>query len=194
MNTHVPTPFSVLRHEIEAVRAHWLLLLVVGILLIVLGTIALGASVFFTFLTVVIYGVLLLIGGVGQVVGAFMSRDWSGFFLHLLTGVLYLIVGIFFVRDPGEAALAMTLLLACLLMVGGVFKVVAALTYRFASWTWMLLSGVIDVVLGLLIWRQWPLSGLWVIGLFVGINMIFNGWSWVMLALSVRSLPRPAAV
>ena len=192
MSTDAPTPFSVLRHEIEAVHGHWLLFLVLGILLMVLGVIALGASVLVTFVTVVIYGVLLLIGGVGQVVGAFWSRRWSGFFLHLLSGVLYLMLGVFFVRDPGDAALAMTLLLACFLMVGGIFKIVAALTYRFASWTWPLLSGVIDLVLGLLIWRQWPVSGLWVIGLFVGINMIFNGWSWVMLALAARSLPKLA--
>ena len=71
------------------------------------------------------------------------------------------------------------------------FRIVAALSYRFASWGWPLLSGVIDVILGVLIWQEWPASALWVIGLFVGINLLFRGFNWIALGLALRSLPRP---
>jgi uncharacterized membrane protein HdeD (DUF308 family) len=136
-------------------------------------------------------GVLLLLGGVAEAVGAFWSRGWSGFFLHLLSGVLSIVVGVLFLRAPLDALLALTLLLACFLMVGGIFKIVAALTYRFAAWGWSLAGGIIDVILGVLIWLEWPASGLWVIGLFLGINLIFRGFNWIALGLALRSLPRP---
>jgi uncharacterized membrane protein HdeD (DUF308 family) len=158
----------------------------------VLGTIALGYSVLFTFATVIFFGALLLVGGIFEIVGSFWTRLWSGFFLHLLSGVLSVVVGFFFLRDPGGASLAMTLLLACFLIVAGSMKIVVSVTHRLASWGWVLLSGVIDVALGLMIWADWPLSGLWVIGLFVGISMLFRGWTWVMLAIGIRSLPKPA--
>ena len=77
-------------------------------------------------------------------------------------------------------------------MVGGIFKIVAALSYRFAAWGWPLVSGIIDVVLGVMIWKEWPASALWVIGLFVGINLIFRGFNWIGLGMALRGLPRPA--
>jgi uncharacterized membrane protein HdeD (DUF308 family) len=75
-------------------------------------------------------------------------------------------------------------------MVGGIFKVVAAVAYRFAAWGWSLAGGIIDVILGLMIWQGWPASSLWVIGLFVGINFLFRGLNWIALGLALRSLPR----
>ena len=83
----------------------------------------------------------------------------------------------------------LTLLLACLLMVGGVFKIVAALSHRFAAWAWPLVSGVIDLILGVMIWLEWPESALWVIGLFVGISLIFRGCNWIGLGLALRTPP-----
>jgi uncharacterized membrane protein HdeD (DUF308 family) len=75
---------------------------------------------------------------------------------------------------------------ACLL-VGGILRIVVSLVERFEGWGWSLLNGVVSLLLGAVIWRQWPLSSLWFIGLFVGIEMLFSGLSWVMLALAVRS-------
>ena len=77
-------------------------------------------------------------------------------------------------------------------MVGGIFKIVAALSYRFAAWGWPLVSGIIDVILGVMIWQEWPASALWVIGLFLGINLMFRGINWIGLGLSLRALPRTA--
>jgi uncharacterized membrane protein HdeD (DUF308 family) len=108
-------------------------------------------------------------------------------------GVLYLVLGLMFFRHPGGALVAMTLLLACALMVGGLFRIIGSLMYRFPYWGWTLASGVINLALGIYIYSQWPLDSFIVIGLFVGIDLIFTGWTWVMLALSLKNLVRPAA-
>jgi uncharacterized membrane protein HdeD (DUF308 family) len=181
-----------LRHELDVLRGEWLWFLILGIGLIVVGMIAIGAPLVASLATAITFGVLLLVGGIGQFIGAFWARDWSGFFLALLVSVLYIVLGLLFMRDPGNALMAMTLLLACMLLVEGLFRIIGSLMYQFPYWGWTFAGGAIDVALGLMIWMQWPFSGLWVIGLFVGISMIFNGWTWVTLALALKSMPRPA--
>lgn len=93
------------------------------------------------------------------------------------------------VANPGATAVALTLLIAMFLIFGGIFRIAAAVSVRYPNWGWVLLHGGVNLLLGILIWRQWPLSGLWVIGLFIGIEMLFNGWSLVMLGLSAKNLP-----
>ncbi len=181
-----------LRHELNALRGNWLWFVLLGVGLVVLGTVALGSAVIASLAAAVAIGVLLLLGGVAEAVGAFWCRCWSGFFLELLSGVLSIVVGLLFLRAPVGALAALTLLVACYLMAGGIFKVVAAVAYRFAAWGWSLAGGIIDVILGLMIWQGWPASSLWVIGLFVGINLIFRGFNWIALGLALHSLPRPA--
>ena len=184
----------VLRHELEAIRGNWAWILALGIILAVVGTIAVAMPFVASLASAVAFGALLLLGGITQLVGAFWTREWSGFFLSLLMGVLYLVLGVLFVRDPGDALLAMTLLLACVLMVGGLFRIIGSLMYRFPHWGWTLAGGILNLVLGVLIWQQWPAAALWVIGLFVGIDLIFTGWTWVMLALAVKNHLRPRTV
>src|SRR5208283_3535380 len=93
-------------------------------------------------------GFLLLPGGVAQLVGAFWTHDWSGFFLMLLMGVLYIVLGLLFIRQPFQAAEASTLLLACTLIVSGVFRIVGSLMHRFAQWGWLFFGGVLNLALG----------------------------------------------
>ena len=182
-----------LRHELDALRGNWIWFVILGVSLVVLGTVALGSVVIASLAAAAAIGVLLLLGGAAEAVGAFWCRGWSGFFLELLSGVLSIVVGLLFLRAPAGALAALTLLLACFLMVGGFFKIVAAVSYRFAAWGWSLAGGIIDVILGVMIWQEWPASGLWVIGLFVGINLLFRGFNWIALGLALRSLPRPEA-
>jgi uncharacterized membrane protein HdeD (DUF308 family) len=144
------------------------------------------ASVFF-------FGWLLIIGGVMEVIHAFWHKRWAGFFLDLLTGILYIVAGWMMVTNPAESALLLTLVIAMFLVFEGVFRIVAALAARYPHWGWVMFNGVISLILGIMIWRQWPYSGLWVIGLFVGIEMLLNGWSLVMLSLTGRKLPDEAA-
>lgn len=171
----------------ESLREIWAFLAGMGIALMILGGVAIGSSLIATLATVLVFGILLLLGGLFQLVTAFWGRGWRGFFLHLLAGVLYLIVGVFLIDNPAETAIALTLLVAAGLLVGGISRTVLSLVERFEGWGWALLNGVVSLVLGAAIWRQWPLSGLWIIGLFVGIEMLFSGLSWVMLGLAVRS-------
>lgn len=176
-------------------RGNWGWFLILGIVLIVLGTIALGSALLMTLASVFFFGWILIVGGVIEVVHAFWrEKKWGGFLLDLLTGVLYVVVGWMMVSNPGESALLLTLIIAMFLIFEGVFRIVAAITVRYPHWGWVLLNGAISLLLGVLIWRQWPYSGLWVIGLFVGIEMLFNGWSLVMLSLTARNLPEETSV
>jgi uncharacterized membrane protein HdeD (DUF308 family) len=179
----------VLRHELEAIRGQWIWLMILGFVLVVVGTLAIGAPLIASLATALTIGALLLMGGIAQLVGAFWTRAWSGFFLILLLGLLYVVVGLLFLRAPGEALLALTLLLACSLIVSGVFRIIGSLMHRFPNWGWIFAGGVLNLVLGVMIWQHWPASAIWVIGLFVGIDMIFNGWTWIMLALRLKALP-----
>ena len=180
-------------HELEALQHEWWWILVLGIALITLGTVAIGSSFFVSIVTVVMFGVLMLIGGVVQVVNSFWIGRWGGFLLSLLIGIFYVVVGMLIIDAPLESALAVTLMVAVFFIVGGLFRIISALVLRFHNWGWPLLNGFVTLLLGVLIYKQWPAAGLWVIGLFVGIEMIFNGWSWVMLALSVRDIGKKKA-
>jgi uncharacterized membrane protein HdeD (DUF308 family) len=192
MSTSFERPLvAELRHGLSALRGNWLWFVVLGCVLVALGIIALGSVMIASLAAAVAIGILLLLAGVGEVIGAFWCRGWSGFFLELLSGVLSIVVGLLFLRAPLNALAALTLLIACFLMVGGIFKIVAALSYRFAAWGWSLASGIIDVILGVMIWQEWPASALWVIGLFVGINLLFRGINWIALGLALRALPQP---
>jgi uncharacterized membrane protein HdeD (DUF308 family) len=175
----------------EEVRRTWGWFLVLGVVLVLLGIMALGWSVLTTLASVVIFGWFLLLGGVLSVVHAFLRRRWGGFFLELFAGILYAVFGLMVVGNPAVSAVALTLLIAVFLMIGGLFRILTALTVRFHHWIWVLLNGGISLLLGVMIWSQWPVSGLWVIGLFIGIDLIFYGWSLIMLAMAVRSIPSP---
>jgi len=178
----------VLRHELDAIKGKWAWILALGIVLIIAGTLAVAMPLVATLATALVLGCLLLMGGIAQLVGAFWTRDWSGFFLSLLIGVMYLVLGLMFLSAPVKAEMVMTLLLACGLMIGGLFRIIGSLMYQFPHWGWTLVGGGLNLVLGLLIWHQWREAALWVIGLFVGIDMIFTGWTWVMLSLAVKNL------
>ena len=178
---------------LEELRKRWGWFLGLGILLVVLGMIALGSSVVMTLATMVFVGWLMIVGGVLEAVHAFNCKGWSGFFIDLLTGILYAVVGFMIVANPGATAVALTLLISMFLIFGGIFRIVVAVAVRFHNWIWLLLHGIINLLLGIAIWQQWPLSGLWVIGLFIGIDMVFNGWSLVMLGLAAKNLPTSEA-
>lgn len=168
-------------------RSGWFIGL--GVALVILGTIALGSSVMFTLASMVFIGYLLVVGGILQTAHAFLAKRWGGFFLDLLTGVLNIVVGLLIAAHPAAVAAALTLLIAMFLILGGIFRIMLALAIRFQHVFWLVLHGIISVVLGVMILQEWPVSGLWVIGLFIGIDMVFNGWTLIMLGLVARKLP-----
>jgi uncharacterized membrane protein HdeD (DUF308 family) len=187
-----PHPMAgVIQENLKALRDSWFWFVLLGIGLIVLGLAVLSYTgmVVATVATAVVFGCFMVVGGIFYIVGAFYTRGWGGFFLNLLAGVLYLAGGIIIIDHPLEAAVFYTLLLAVFFFVEGLFRIFAALAGRFHHWVFMLLNGVVTLLLGILIWRQWPLSGLYVVGLFLGINLIVSGASFVSLGLSARKLP-----
>jgi uncharacterized membrane protein HdeD (DUF308 family) len=177
---------SSLTHELHSLRDQWWCFLLLGISLMVIGVICIGSPLVASVASVMLLGYLLVAGGVIQIVSSFWAGNWSGMLLHLLIGVLYTIVGFMIVDAPLENTLLLTKFIAIFLIVSGIFRIVAALAQRFHDWGWVLLNGGVTLLLGLMINRQWPASAVWVIGLFIGIEMLFNGWAWVMLALGLR--------
>ena len=172
--------------DLKQFSRNWGWFLALGILMIVLGIVALGSALFVTLVSMIFFGWLLIFSGVFEVVQSFWQKRWGGFFLHLAVGILYAIVGFMLIANPEASAVALTLLMAIFFIVAGFFRIVAAFVMRFPQWGWMLISGIAALILGLLIWQQWPTSGFWVIGLFIGIELIFTGWSWIMLALAAH--------
>lgn len=172
-------------------RSGWILAF--GVLVIILGAVALASSVVVTLASMIFLGWLMILTGVLQIAHAFSIKAWGGFFIDLLAGVLYGVIGFMFIAHPAIAAATVTLLIASLLIVGGIFRIIVAIAVRFPNSGWLILHGLVNIVLGAAIIQQWPLSGLQVIGIFIGIDMIFTGWTLVMLAIAVRRLTRPTA-
>jgi uncharacterized membrane protein HdeD (DUF308 family) len=175
---------------IEELKRKWGWILALGIVLIILGTVAIGSAVTMTIFSVTLLGCLMIGGGVLQTIHAFACKRWSGFFIDLLAGLLYLVAGCMVIASPAEAAVALTWLIAMFLIFGGIFRIVVSLFVRYQNWVLLLLHGVINLLLGIAILNKWPLSGMWVIGLFVGIDMIFNGLALAMLGLAAKNLPQ----
>lgn len=171
----------------DALKDHWGWLVGVGIALIVLGTVAIARPGLASFGITLLIGWVILIGGIAQVVDAMRSRKRPGFLWHFLGGILYGFVGLVLVGYPLEGVVALTLFLAAFFLVEGIFKIAFSFKIRPApQWGWGVISGVVSFVLAIMILAQWPLSAVWVVGLLVGIGMLFNGWSLVMLGFAAR--------
>jgi uncharacterized membrane protein HdeD (DUF308 family) len=178
---------GMLTEAANSIRKNWGWFLALGIVQIVVGMMAVGFAFSATLASVATLAILLLIAAGAQTAAAIWARDWSGFFLFLLVGVLYAVAGFLTLQHPLLAAEGLTLMLAAAFLVGGVFRIIVALSERFPAWGWVLCNGIVTVLLGIAIWRQWPESGLWVLGMFVGIDLIVNGVTWSVLAVGVRN-------
>lgn len=196
-STPAPTPSSIPANDSLAkmLRRNWGWLLALGILLVVLGVIGFGMLVALTVISAIWFGVLLLIGGGAQIVDAFRERTWAGFALHLLMALLYIATGALVVYDPIMASLALTLFIAAALVAVGAMRIVMALRMRPArGWPLLLVGGIISALLGMMIFAQWPASGFWVLGLFLAVELVVQGFTCIMLALAAKSAtPRGAA-
>lgn len=173
-------------HRIREVRENWGWFLAFGVLLVMLGLGVMGAAYYATLFSMLLLGVFLIAGGIIQIIQSLLARKWSGLFLSLFLGVLYIVTGVLCMIKPMSAAASITLLFAAFCFVAGLFRMLGALLLRFEHWEWVFFNGFITFLLGLVIYADWPISGLWVIGLFVGIDMILSGWSWIMLSSSAR--------
>ena len=170
-------------------KKNWGWILALGILLIILGTIGLYMTLFLTLASVFSFGILLLIGGVAQFVHAFKARGWKSIALSLFIAVLYILSGVMVIANPVAASGILTLMLAGAIIGIGIFRIAMGFQLRgFKNWIWPLLSGIIAILMGAVITLQWPISGSWVLGLFVAIEMIMNGWATVAIAATVKNV------
>jgi uncharacterized membrane protein HdeD (DUF308 family) len=183
-------PAALAQLEFETLRRYWGWFLALGIAMVVLGTIAISYACLATITVAAtwLFGWVLLAGGVAEVIGSFSAGRWSGTLVHMLIGVLYVVTGFMILDAPAESAVLLTRIIAIFLIVGGIFRALSALSHRYVGWGWMLLNGVVTFALGWMVYKQWPVSGLWFIGLYLGIDMILNGWTWIMLSLGLRRL------
>lgn len=172
--------------EIPDADKYWGWFLLMGILLILLGALAIGFAKWATEFTVILLGFLLTGAGVLQIVSGFYARKWTGFSVSFLLALFYIIAGVLCIFKPMQSALSISLLIAALLLVGGLFRIGSALRYRFDHWKWVVFNGFTAVLLGILILAEWPASAIWVIGLFVGVDLLLMGCYWVWLSLATR--------
>jgi uncharacterized membrane protein HdeD (DUF308 family) len=185
-------PTEGLRHELQHMKSQWFWFLLLGILLVVGGTAAIivpMATAATSLVAVIVIGLVLMVSGVGMVIGSLWAGKWSGMLLHLLVGVLYVIVGFLIIDRPVAATVVFTLYIALFFILVGGYRIIASLAVRFPQWGWALLNGVVTLLAGIVIYKHFPQSALWVIGLLVGLEMLFNGWTWIMLALGLRKVP-----
>jgi uncharacterized membrane protein HdeD (DUF308 family) len=166
-------------------KSGWIVAL--GVVYVIAGLIALGSVVFATVVTVFIVGVMMLIAGVAEVINAFQIKTWGKFFLWLLLGVLYIVAGFVTFENPLLAAAVFTLLLGFALLASGIMRIVLAFSLKEEMpWVWVAASGVITLLLGLVILAHWPVSGLYILGLFLGIDLIIVGVGWIGIGLGLR--------
>jgi uncharacterized membrane protein HdeD (DUF308 family) len=171
----------------EEARKNWGWFFALGVLLVLLGIGVASTAYYATIFSVFILGFFLLTAGIIQFIQAFLASKWTGFFLSLLLGALYLITGFLCVTKPAAAAVSITFWIAAFLMIAGLFRMVSSLILRFDQWGWIFFNGAIAFLLGLIIYSDWPVSGLWVIGTFIGVDLILSGWTWIVLSLTARN-------
>ena len=168
---------------------HWGLILTLGILMIVLGTVGFFQPLAYTVATVVFFGALLLVAGGTRIVAAFKLRGWPGMVSAAVLAGLFVLTGVMMLMHPILSGLSLTLVIAAFLIAAGSAKCWLGFTHKERhGWGWIVANGATSILLGILIFGGFPGSGLWIIGLFLAIELIFDGWGAVALALAAREI------
>jgi uncharacterized membrane protein HdeD (DUF308 family) len=168
-------------------RAKWGWIVALGAVYLIVGFIALGSVVMATVASVLVVGVMMIIAGIAEVFSAFQVKSWGKFLLWALLGVLYIIAGFVTFENPLLAAALLTLILGASLVASGIMRIILAFSMkRETPWILVLVSAVITLLLGLLILAHWPVSSLYILGLFLGIDLIMAGAGWIGLGFGLR--------
>ena len=174
---------------LEQVRKSWGWFFVVGILLTVLGVVCVGKAQTATAFSILALGWVLAISGVAWLLSSFYSFTWQGFFLHLLNGIIRGVTGYLLIRHPDAGAAGVTMLLAALFIVGGIFRGAGASVLRFPRWGLTVFSGLLSFVLGVYLLSTWPTASTYFIGVMIGVDLIFDGAALIGFATAIHSLP-----
>jgi uncharacterized membrane protein HdeD (DUF308 family) len=166
---------------------YWGWFLAFGIALLVLGIIAIARAMTATVATMLFFGWLLVIASAIEIAQAVLVGHWAGFFHHLLAAVLFGVIGLVLVMRPTISAEVVTVVMAVFFLIGGLFELITSVALTLPNWGWHAADGLVSFALGVLVLVEWPASGLWIIGLFVGIDLIFYGCAWIALALGLHA-------
>lgn len=173
----------------DEVRANWGWLMAMGLALTVLGVVGLYMAGALTVASLWWFGVLTIAGGVATLVDAFRAEGWKAKLWEMLIAVIYVAAGIVMLLNPGASAVWFTLFIAAFLFASGILRIITGFQIReqVKGWGWTVFGGVASTVLAIMIWAQWPVSGLWVIGMFIAIEMIMQGTSMISIALAAKA-------
>jgi uncharacterized membrane protein HdeD (DUF308 family) len=130
---------------------------------------------------------MLLVAGFAEIVTAFSAKGWGRFFFWLVLGALYVFAGLDCLFNPFRAATILTLMLGIVLMVAGILRIFLATQMRHGTpWGWVVFSGILTFLIGLMIVAQWPYSSFYVLGIFLGVDLIMIGSTWLAMGLALR--------
>jgi uncharacterized membrane protein HdeD (DUF308 family) len=181
--------------DMTPLRAKWGWIVALGVVYVIVGFVALGSIVMATVASVLVVGVMMIIAGAAELINAFQIKSWGKFLIWALLGVLYIVAGFVTFENPLLAAVLLTLILGASLVASGVVRLFLAFDMkRETPWIWVALSGAITLLLGVLILARWPINSIYILGLFLGIDLIMAGAGWIGLGLGLHRVPasRPA--
>lgn len=185
--THVSDFFAAGLEQVRRFR-DWFL--VFGILLMILGVLCVGKAQTATTFSILALGWVLAISGVLWLVNAFFAFSWHGFFLYLLNAIIRGVTGYLLIHHSDAGAAAVTMLLAALFIVGGLFRAAGASVIQFPRWGWTVFAGLVSAALGIFLLNTWPIASTYFIGIAIGIDLIFDGAALVGFAGAIHSLPK----
>jgi uncharacterized membrane protein HdeD (DUF308 family) len=168
-------------------KSGWIVAL--GIVYLIAGLVALSSVALATAVSVFLVGIMMLVSGVAEVLNALQMKSWGKFVLWLLLGLLYILAGILTFENPLLTAKLLTLLLGASLIASGIAKIILAFSVKAGSSWFVVLAGVITLLVGLVIVAQWPWGSLFVLGIFLAVDLILTGIGWIAVGLGLK--PRP---
>ena len=186
---------SLAERALGDISRNWGWIMVGGVLLVILGIIGLSMEFTMTIISVLFFGIMVVIGGAIILLNTFQAQGWKSKLWHMLIGLLYIAAGIVMINDPAGSAVWFTLFIAAYLLVVGFLRILTSFQMRGVSgWGWTLAAGIAAVILGVMIFAKWPVSGLWAIGLFVSIDLLMQGISMITIALAAKQAGKEVQV
>jgi uncharacterized membrane protein HdeD (DUF308 family) len=171
-------------------HAKWGWIVALGVVYLIAGIVALGSVFAATVASVLVVGIMMMIAGVAEVINAFQVKTWGRFFFWLILGILYIVAGFVAWDNPLLTAVWLTLFLGAALVASGIVRIFLGFNMQHGSpWMWVVVSGLITLLLGVIILAHWPVSAVYTLGIFLGIDLVFAGASWISLGLALRNAP-----
>lgn len=180
---------SMLAAGIDEVRRSWVWFFVSGVLLVLLGAACIVKAQTATTFSILVLGWVLAISGAVWLFSSFLALSWGGFFLYLLNAIIRGMTGYLLIRHPDAGAEGVTMVLASLFVVGGLFRIIGATRIQFPRWGWTVFGGAVSVALGLYLLGAWSTTSTYFIGIAIGTDLIFDGASLLGFAGAIHSLP-----